>query len=819
MGRPRSCIATHSSPKFRARARALVFAAMTAAPLMACGRSSLMHPDLIEETNAAQPASVGGSAGASGSHAGSGAGAHSGSAGQASMNGTGTAGGAFAGAAGAALGGSGGEAGDEASFAGTDDSVRTLPHCDRAVTPILDGPLAYESEGDAQASVTGDWNKDGKLDLATSNSDGSVSVLFGRGDGSFTSASLLRSGLESRGTATGTSSIAALDLDGNGSRDLVVGHSAVAAVAVFLSESAGSFAPASIHAVTGNALGLALGDFTGDAIADIAVASASSVNVLPGTGNGAFGSETVTPLQGTLAGIAAADLNHDGRLDVVAVGSTEIRVLLGVGAANFAQGPAYASSDTHNTVTIGDFNADGQLDLALTDTCEPHPNPSSALEIMLGQGDGSFPRRDKYASSMECLPRIAVGDVNGDGALDLLTSADSGLLGNGDGTFQRDTIRTKASGGDLLGLGDWNGDGKLDLASAAGRWLTVHLGNGDGSFGSAELYYAGFEPHSLTLADLDRDGVLDAITPVYYSYHGGPFASSLSVLLGVTNGTFPNDVPYSTEQPANQVALSDLNEDGFQDLVTLSNRTVGVYLATGNGAFAPQQLVWNDSQNRLLNLVAGDLNADQHADLAFTTDVGSLVLLFGRGDGTVSVRPPLRLDARADGLVLLDANRDSLLDIALNFPDLQSVGVLLNNGDGTFALGRKYPTSNAQYAITSADLNADGKADLVTWGGETLSILLGAGNGSFARRVNYQNGAGTLVAVDFDQDGKQDLLTTSGGFSLLLGAGDGTLSCAARYALGLGMAGLAVGDLNRDGRLDVATTMYYGLGAFLNSTP
>jgi hypothetical protein len=149
--------------------------------------------------------------------------------------------------------------------------------------------------------------------------------------------------------------------------------------------------------------------------------------------------------------------------------------------------------------------------------------------------------------------------------------------------------------------------------------------------------------------------------------------------------------------------------------------------------------------------------------------------------------------------------------------------VQIGNGDGTFAVGLQYPTGGAPAGITPADLNADGNVDLVTWGetlgSDSLSVFLGSGDGSFANRRDYPGKVSQLTALDFNQDGHQDLLMVDGsGITMMFGVGDGTFSCVARYVASP-MRGLGVGDLNHDRRLDVVTTTREGVNVFLNSTP
>ena len=731
------------------------------------------------------------------------------------MSGSAGLGSMLGGGSGMAHGGHGGDGGDGGAL----EPSRLLRTCDWAITPILDGPLARETNGSVNASVSGDWDHDGRLDLAISNAEGSVSVLFSNGDGSFTSSVAYSTGLEALLTENGATWIATGDLDENGSLDLVVGNRKSNRLSVLLGAKTGTFAPGVTYSVDGNLRGLALGDFDGNGSLDIAAADdTGSVSLLLGTGTGKFGNKRLASTGNGLVAMAASDLDRDGRLDLVTVGDLELTVLLGMGDGTFAMQPLSEGAFGVSTLTIDDFDADGQADLALTVGC-PNQSSQGGVQILLGHGDGTFSNNAFYPTWQRCLERIAIADVNGDGAADLLSSSLSLLLGNGDGTFQPESYKRKVGGGQLLALSDWNGDGKLDLATGYGRSVMVHLGNGDGSFGSNEIYATSLPAQSLALVDLDRNGELDAVSATAFSWRGGPGASAVNVLFGTGLGTFSPYVEYETSSNTESALPADLNGDGWQDVLTSdANSTIGVLLGTSNGQLAPQMR----SQHENISATAvGDLNGDARPDLVLVKDLPqTFTLLFGNGDGTFTAQPPVPLPTRPSGVTLFDANRDGKLDLALALFEAGKASVLLGKGDGTFAPGGQYATGAGHGRLATADLNSDGKLDLVSWKSESLSILLGRGDGSFAPPVEYSTSVYQVLAIDFDQNQRQDLvINTGGGLAILFGAGDGTFTCAAHYPIGSATDGLGVSDLNHDGRMDIATSTDFGVNVFLNSTP
>lgn len=681
------------------------------------------------------------------------------------------------------------------------------------MTPNLDGPLAFELAALPRASVAGDWNGDGKLDVATSNDDGSVTTLLGSGDGSFSTNAGQTSGLEAMLTASDLSSIATLDLNRDGKRDLVVAHSGLPRVSVLLNGSSGAFAPGIALALAESPLGLALADFDGDANADIAtVSEGGTVELLAGNGDGTFRAGMRSSFGSKARSVAASDLNHDGHVDLVTVGPSEAVVLLGKGDGTFARTLSYPNQLSYHLVTLADFNHDGNADLALSVSCGEHQNAFTGVQISLGNGDGSFGDPTSYSTAEECPERIAIGDLNGDGVSDLVTSTFSSLLGNADGTFAPLAFDFKAGGDDLLGVADWNGDGTLDLLTNGERWIGTHLGNGDGSFGLNETARTPYRSEGVLLTDLDLDGALDITVATDGTWHGGPGPTPMAVLRGLGNGSFGAYDEYELPSHSSDTLAVDLNHDAWPDLVTTDGSSISVLLATGGGQFAAAQ---TSPTTTISALAAGDLNGDGHPDLlAANGSLNTVTLWRGNGDGTLSAQSPWALGASAIGIALFDANADGFLDAALNHYERSAVSLLLGRGDGTFSMQGRYPTGDRQWRLIATDLNADGKVDLVTSGSDALNILMSKGDGTFAPRIEYAVSTNWLIAADFDKNGTQDLVGTAAhGLTILFGKGDGSLTCSANYIARAGM--LDVGDLNHDGRMDVVTTGYAGIDVFL----
>jgi hypothetical protein len=332
-------------------------------------------------------------------------------------------------------------------------------------------------------------------------------------------------------------------------------------------------------------------------------------------------------------------------------------------------------------------------------------------------------------------------------------------------------------------------------------------------------------------ADFNGDGKLDIA--VLGTGAGGPFleVQQLFVVLGNGDGTFQVPVGYPTgNKPAGLIA-GDFNGDGKVDLAVTNSQdnTVSIYLGNGDGTFQPQKTATTGGADSAW-IVTGDFNGDGKLDLAVaglgnqSNPNPSISILLGNGDGTFQSAVSNPISGNLFGLAVGDFNRDGKLDLA--YEGSSTTSVLFGNGDGTFRAGPSVTGTSAAQPIT-ADLNGDGKLDLIEVtqppefsGPGNIVVLLGNGDGSFQAPVNYpipSPGSATVVAGDFNGDGKLDLATlnsnlfsTSETVSVLLGNGDGTFQSPFNFPTNLVNYGfpLVAGDFNGDGKTDLAVPVY-----------
>lgn len=328
----------------------------------------------------------------------------------------------------------------------------------------------------------------------------------------------------------------------------------------------------------------------------------------------------------------------------------------------------------------------------------------------------------------------------------------------------------------------------------------------------------GRQPNDVALADVDGDGNLDVVTANIGS-------RDVSVLRGNGKGGFApapgSPVPVGIE--AHLVVASDFDRDGALDLAVTEHDSNDVLILRGNrkGSFAA-----GGSRVRAIEgiaphnhgLVVADFDGDRNPDLATSNNNGNSVSVL-LGDGRAGFRPgagsPFPVGRAPYPLAVADWNGDGRTDVAT--PDVSShtVTVLVGDGRGTLrpAPGSPHRVGDRPYFSTAGDVNGDGAPDLVVSHDDShaLSILVNDGSGRFGtpRRVEAGGRSWKVRVADFDGDGRNDLAlgVHPSGVAVLLGDGRGGFAplAGSPVRVGRGPWGIAVGDLNRDGKPDAVT--------------
>ena len=415
----------------------------------------------------------------------------------------------------------------------------------------------------------GDIDGDSDLDLVLNSYGANVPLLINNGMGVFSRTDISLSG----------GLVAALvklgDMDADSDLDLVVADTNYQRnlVRVLLGNDDATFSPQADVTGLSSAQTLVLADVDNSGTPDVLATSFDRFAVLPGSSGGQLEAQRTELRLGMVPkAVVLADFDSDSDLDLAIAGyqsNSQVAVLLGEGNGRFGARADYPLAARAEKLAAGDLDRDGDLDLVAVGSYSfDGPSP---LSVFLGRGDGSFDNETEIpvANPTTIRPEIALGDLNGDGDLDLLVAAQtqtgpgiSVLLGSSGSTFtQGSEFVVGGFRNPEFVMGDLNGDGRLDIVvSLGGTFVIVRIGNGDGTFGAATQFAVGSGAEKPALADFDGDGDLDIVTA--NSSGGGA-----TILRGAGDGTFANRIDLSMQGSPQTVVSADIDRDGDLDLI------------------------------------------------------------------------------------------------------------------------------------------------------------------------------------------------------------------------------------------------------------
>ncbi len=690
-----------------------------------------------------------------------------------------------------------------------------------------------ENRSFAAGAMFADYNRDGIIDIAymTQGRDfNGVGIRLGTRPGEFGSSRsipLFDDPIDNE--------VHPGDYNGDGIIDLL----SLRSTQMFLGNGDGTFAnPFPAYSVArANNFG-STADFNLDGLTDIVATrgnqGGSRYYVALSNGDGTLSVSDDKAVESSFYGYSAtkiADFNGDGYPDFIAKASVERHVDVHL---NNPEAPGtftrtFRITTVANGINVsnfdysfgtGDFNGDGIIDITYGDQVGTEP---TKIVILAGDGQGGFSQlSDSFVFDDDFLTMnfyypgdLAVGDVDEDGALDIVSFTSVGprvIFGNGEGSFRPRVDHYYIDTQGVIGRGlenyliDFDEDGHLDMVEVAGQRygvIRIRPGDGTGLFGeprSVDIVQGG---QMLAFADLDHDGHLDI---VHVGLHAGGVSVDLPdalVYAGIRDGLvdlltldlngdgneevltvyensdrltiFTGDnLDQLTRQPdlltgraPKAVAVADLNDDGQFELITANRASRSLSVFTGSVTEGYTSAGYAVGRGPV-DIETADLNNDGKVDLVVVDDsLQALWVYTGNGTTTLATPIAIALGDTPGRLSIADVSGDGHLDAVVTLPKSNRLMILPGDGAIGFSAPVYVALTSSPSDLQVVDLNDDGHADLVATlpDSDVLSVLYGRGNNQFAKAQQIQVGQypTRVTLADADQDGRVDLIVSNRG--------------------------------------------------------
>ncbi|CAF1678446.1 unnamed protein product, partial [Adineta ricciae] len=370
--------------------------------------------------------------------------------------------------------------------------------------------------------------------------------------------------------------------------------------------------------------------------------------------------------------------------------------------------------------------------------------------------------------------------------------------------------------------GDFNNDNQLDIVvtNYQRNSISLLMGNEEEEFSDPQIYSTGNDsrPTDVVIADLNNDQILDILVT-------NSATNNIGVFFGYDNGTFANQITFSTGTNSNPIKLNcvDFNGDHFLDIFVFNKNLNEFVILFGfnNGSFLLTTTYSLGNYSNPESFAISDINNDEQLDVIVANSKSNTIDIFNSCYST-------GIDSGPSSVAVGDLNNDKYLDLVVANNGTNNIAIFYGSGDGSFSSKQIYSTGrNSQpNSVVIGDLNNDNQLDIVVSNckNDNIGVFLGYGNGSFASQKIYSTGISSRPQMLFIEDLNDDtyldvavISTYSLSLTIFLNNGNGTLSQRIDHDIRTGLSpnSLAIGDLNKDGHQDLVVTTYYGRNFYI----
>jgi len=459
--------------------------------------------------------------------------------------------------------------------------------------------------------------------------------------------------------------------------------------------------------------------------------AAAALLALPSTGVGQLVVDSTLPLlNDTAATTTVVSVTFDRALNTASVDADSFRVFgqwsgAVQGTYTFSNGDQTATLTPNRPFSAGEMVFVNLSDDLVADDASTFRPEGYAFQFMTGavSSPATFTEIDRFSNRIDNAQTRIYGataaDLDRDGFMDLATvnevSADVRVFMNrADGSGLYDAMLTPQAIGveaSPHATADFNNDGQVDLCISAtiSQSVWILLGAGDGTFSSIVEVDVGGEPHGIAPLDVDGDGDIDVV-------NANVGSNNLALLINNGSGTFAAPTYFEGGVDGEYgLTAADMDGDGITDLVVggRNGADINTMLGNGNGTFTAAAVMPQDSGGATWVVVVGDVNGDLVLDVAAANDGSNNVgVLIGQGDGTFAAPTIFAIGAHVPSTDLGDLDGDGDLDMVVSSFGGGFWRLFENDGSGGFTEGEDISATSSPSCAVIYDSDNDGDLDI-----------------------------------------------------------------------------------------------------------